>query len=93
MKIRKARTADAVQIHQLVNLYASRQQMLPRTMLSLYENIRDFMVAVEVGPNGLETRVIGCSALHFTWAGDRQIPRSQAGLSVVHLLSLSLSST
>lgn len=77
MKIRKARTADAVQIHQLVNLYASRQQMLPRTMLSLYENIRDFVVAVEIGPNGQEMRVVGCSALHFTW-GDMAEIRSLA---------------
>lgn len=74
MKIRKARTADAVRIHQLVNLYAGRQQMLPRTLLSIYENIRDFQVAVEED-NG--ERVIGCSALHFTW-GDMAEIRSLA---------------
>jgi amino-acid N-acetyltransferase len=74
MKIRKARIADALMIHRLVNLYAGRQQMLPRTMLSIYENIRDFQVAVA---DDDDTRVIGCSALHFTW-GDMAEIRSLA---------------
>src|SRR5262245_60560613 len=71
MEIRKAKTADAVQIHALVNTYAKQEQMLPRTMLSIYENIRDFHVAVEDG------RVLGCSGLHFTW-GDMAEVRSLA---------------
>ena len=71
MEIRKAQTRDAVQIHELVNRYARREQMLPRTLLSIYENIRDFYVAVESG------RVLGCSALHFTW-GDMAEIRSLA---------------
>ena len=62
--------ADAVRIHYLVNLYAGRQQMLPRTMLSIYENIRDFQVAVTEED---ETVVIGCSALHFTWSDMAEI--------------------
>ncbi len=71
MEIRKAQTGDAVQIHALVNHYAGQQQMLPRTLLSIYENIRDFYVAVE------DSRVLGCSALHFTW-GDMAEIRSLA---------------
>lgn len=69
MKIRRARMADAVRIHHLVNLYAGRQQMLPRTMLSIYENIRDFQVAVDDD----DSQVIGCSALHFTWSDMAEI--------------------
>lgn len=75
MEIRKALTRDAVQIHALVNHYADRQQMLPRTLLSIYENIRDFYVAIE--PDGDGERVLGCSALHFTW-GDMAEIRSLA---------------
>ncbi len=71
MEIRKAKTADAVRIHELVNNYARQEQMLPRTLLSIYENIRDFHVAVDDG------RVYGCSALHFTW-GDMAEVRSLA---------------
>ncbi|MBK9707731.1 MAG: N-acetyltransferase [Acidobacteria bacterium] len=71
MEIRKGLTRDAVQIHALVNNYAGMQQMLPRTLLSIYENIRDFQVAVD------GDRVLGCSALHFTW-GDMAEIRSLA---------------
>jgi amino-acid N-acetyltransferase len=71
MEIRRARTSDAVQIHALISHFASKQLMLPRTLLSLYENIRDFYVAVEDG------KVLGCSALHFTW-GDMAEVRSLA---------------
>ena len=80
MKIRKARTADAIQIHALVNQYAKQEQMLPRTMLSIYENIRDFYVAAEPPNAGLANagdKVLGCSALHFTW-GDMAEVRSLA---------------
>jgi amino-acid N-acetyltransferase len=73
MEIRKALTRDAVHIHALVNYYAGKQQMLPRTLLSVYENIRDFYVAVDQGA------VLGCSALHFTW-GDMAEVRSLAVL-------------
>src|SRR5262249_13867646 len=45
----------------------------PRTLLSIYENIRDFQVAVESSETG--DRVLGCSALHFTW-GDMAVVRS-----------------
>jgi amino-acid N-acetyltransferase len=69
--IRRARTSDGVQIHALINHFASKQLMLPRTLLSIYENIRDFYVAVEGG------RLLGCSALHFTW-GDMAEVRSLA---------------
>lgn len=71
MEIRKAKTADAVRIHELVNQYARQEQMLPRTMLSIYENIRDFYVAEVDG------KVVGCSGLHFTW-GDMAEVRSLA---------------
>lgn len=71
MNIRKARTRDALQIHRLVNDFAKQEVMLPRSLLSVYENIRDFYVAEEAG------RILGCSALHFTW-GDMAEVRSLA---------------
>jgi amino-acid N-acetyltransferase len=75
MQIRRAGTKDATQIHALVNHYAGKELMLPRPLLSIYENIRDFHVAVE-NVDGRE-RVLGCSALHFTW-GDMAEVRSLA---------------
>jgi amino-acid N-acetyltransferase len=71
MEIRKARTRDAVQIHRLINEFAKQEVMLPRSLLSVYENIRDFYLGVE------GDRVLGCSALHFTW-GDMAEVRSLA---------------
>lgn len=71
MQIRRAVTSDGVQIHALINQYAGKELMLPRTLLSVYENIRDFHVADEEG------RILGCSALHFTW-GDMAEVRSLA---------------
>ena len=71
MYIRKALTKDALQIHKLINNFARQEVMLPRTLLSVYENIRDFHIAIEDG------RIIGCAALHFTW-GDMAEVRSLA---------------
>ncbi|MFC1577207.1 hypothetical protein ACFL3N_02590 [Candidatus Omnitrophota bacterium] len=38
--IRKANVNDVKQIYKLVNHYASRDKMLPRSLNELYENIR-----------------------------------------------------
>ena len=58
----KAEIADAQAIHDLINLYAQRGDMLPRTMGEVYENIRDFYVAKE------GQTLLGCVALHIVWA-------------------------
>lgn len=71
MEIRRATIADGLRIHELINHFASQELMLPRQLLSVYENIRDFHVAV------IDGRVAGCSALHFTW-GDMAEVRSLA---------------
>jgi amino-acid N-acetyltransferase len=71
MQIRKARAGDGIRIHKLINDFARQEVMLPRTLLSVYENIRDFYVAV------IDGQVVGCSALHFTW-GDMAEVRSLA---------------
>ncbi len=74
--IRQAKTKDATQIHWLINNYARQEQMLPRSLLSIYENIRDFQVATAPDEGGKE-KVLGCSGLHFTW-GDMAEIRSLA---------------
>jgi amino-acid N-acetyltransferase len=61
MPIRKATAADVKKIQKLVNFYAKREKMLPRSLNELYENIRDFYVYAE-GPN-----ISGCCALHVDW--------------------------
>jgi len=59
--IRKARIIDIKQIQNLINSFAKRDLMLPRSLNELYENIRDFWVVVE------NKRIIGCCALHISW--------------------------
>jgi amino-acid N-acetyltransferase len=59
--IRKAKIGDIKQIQALINSFAKRDLMLPRSLNELYENIRDFWVAVD------GEKIIGCAALHISW--------------------------
>lgn len=59
--IRKARVQDIRQIQALINSFAKKDLMLPRSLNELYEDLRDFWVYEEKG------RVIGCAALHVCW--------------------------
>jgi amino-acid N-acetyltransferase len=61
-RARKAEIGDAQAIHDLINLYAQRGEMLPRTMGEVFENLRDFYV-VRDG----ET-FMGCVSLHIVWS-------------------------
>lgn len=56
--LRKARLKDAEEIHRLVNFFAKKDLMMPRSLNEIFENLRDFWVYVEKG------RVVGCCALH-----------------------------
>ena len=48
-------------MHQLINYFADKDEMLPRPLSELYENIRDYFV-VRQGE-----RVIACASLHVSW--------------------------
>jgi amino-acid N-acetyltransferase len=58
--VRKAAMRDIPNILALINSYAARGVMLPRTEFEMSENIRDFSVAYD--DDGL---LVGCGALHF----------------------------
>src|SRR3989304_9135827 len=65
----KAEIGDARAIHDLINLYAQRGDMLPRTMGEVYENLRDFFVVRGPSTNeAQEQGLYGCVALHIVWA-------------------------
>ncbi|MBR4749284.1 MAG: N-acetyltransferase [Abditibacteriota bacterium] len=66
--IRKARLGDVTEIQELVNDFAARDQMLPKSLSVLYENIRDFYVAEDSAG-----RVLGCCAVHVCWADLAEI--------------------
>ncbi|MEW6101196.1 MAG: N-acetyltransferase [Candidatus Omnitrophota bacterium] len=59
--IRKAKIKDIKEIQKLINAFASKDLMLPRSLNELYENIRDFWVAEG------NRKIIGCAALHVSW--------------------------
>lgn len=59
LEIRKATLGDIRSIAELVNSFAAKGIMLPRTEFELAESIRDFTVALEDG------KLLGCGALHI----------------------------
>jgi amino-acid N-acetyltransferase len=67
LKVEKARISDIPQMHQLINYFAERDEMLPRPLSELYENIRDYFV-IRQGE-----RVIACVALHISWSDLAEI--------------------
>ena len=60
--VEKARINDVPQMHQLINYFAGRDEMLARSLSEIYENIRDYFVARQ------GERVVACAALHVSWA-------------------------
>jgi len=59
--IRKARIEDVKQIQALINSFANKDLMLPRSLNELYENIRDFWVYEA------NNKIVGCCAMHISW--------------------------
>jgi amino-acid N-acetyltransferase len=65
--VEKARIKDVTQMHQLVNSFADKGEMLARSLSEIYENIRDYFV-VRQGE-----RVVACVALHVSWSDLAEI--------------------
>ncbi len=59
--IRKAQIADVRDIQKLLMTFASRGDMLSRSLSELYESLRDFYVVEEDGV------LLGAAALHIVW--------------------------
>ncbi len=61
MKISKAKIADIKSIHKLINEFARKGEMIPRSLNDLYENIRDIFVCKD------NSEIKGVCALHILW--------------------------
>ncbi|HEY6838427.1 MAG TPA: N-acetyltransferase [Geobacteraceae bacterium] len=59
--LRKAQIHDVKEIQKLLTHYASRGDMLSRSLAELYEAIRDFYIVEEEG------KLLGTAALHIVW--------------------------
>lgn len=57
VSVRRARVADMLQVEPLINGFARKDLMLPKTVEQLSRNFREFVVAEHGG------RIIGCAAL------------------------------
>jgi amino-acid N-acetyltransferase len=68
--IRKAMPTDVAQMCQIINQYAEKQLMLPKTHLQLYEFLRDYSVAFD---KTTADSVLGCGALHLYWENLAEI--------------------
>jgi amino-acid N-acetyltransferase len=61
--IRRARTPDVPAVKAIVDIYAgSGRKLLAKELVTLYEDVQDFLVAE------LDGAVVGCGALHVLWA-------------------------
>lgn len=60
--VRRARTGDVRSIVALVNGYARERILLGKELVTLFEDVQEFRVAV--APDG---SVVGCGALHVMW--------------------------
>ena len=61
MKIRKATVRDAKEIHTLINQYAKKDDMLPRSLNEIYDHLRDYLLSEENGS------IIAVCAMHIVW--------------------------
>ncbi len=59
--VRKARIEDVKLMQELIGRFASRGEMLPKSLSELYDQIRDFFIYEEDGT------VVGTCALHVSW--------------------------
>lgn len=59
--IRPAKIGDVKDIAKIINQHASKGQMLPIALSSIYDQLRDFVVATDEG------RIVGCGAMHVAW--------------------------
>jgi amino-acid N-acetyltransferase len=60
-QLKKATMKDAKEIHTLVNQFAKKDEMLPRSLNEIFENIRDFFVCFK------GDKIVGTAALHMLW--------------------------
>jgi amino-acid N-acetyltransferase len=65
--VEKARINDAPRMHELINYFAEKGEMLARSLSEIYENIRDYLVVRENG------EVMACAALHVSWSDLAEI--------------------
>jgi amino-acid N-acetyltransferase len=60
--VRKAKIKDVPIIRDLITDFSARGEMLPKALMEIYEDLRDFFVFTDN-----DDSVLGCCALHLFW--------------------------
>ena len=60
--VRKAKMSDVATIRSLIAKYSEEGEMLPKALMEIYEELRDFFVETDENEE-----VLGCCALHLFW--------------------------
>jgi len=86
VSIRPARTCDVAEIRRLVDLYTAKRILLDKAMVTLYEDVQEFLVAETA-----DADVVGCGALHVMWEDLAEVRTlavdpAARGTGVGHLL-------
>jgi len=71
-QIRRATVADVPAMARIINDAAEFGLMLPKSLAALYENVREFHVAVEPSDDETE-RVVGVCGLSVVWANLAEV--------------------
>jgi amino-acid N-acetyltransferase len=67
--LRKARIDDVKTIHRLINSSAGKGEMLPRSLMDIYNSLRDFFVYYDED----ESSVAGICAMNVIWENLAEI--------------------
>jgi amino-acid N-acetyltransferase len=67
--LRKARIGDVKMIHRMINISSSREEMLPRSLMDIYGNLRDFIVYFDEE----KQMIIGICAMSIIWENLAEI--------------------
>lgn len=67
--LRKARVGDVKTIHRMINISSNREEMLPRSLMDIYGNLRDFLVYVDED----KQTIIGICAMSIIWENLAEI--------------------
>jgi amino-acid N-acetyltransferase len=67
--LRKARIDDVKTIHRVINLSAGKGEMLPRSLMDIYNSLRDFFVYYDED----KSTVAGVCAMNIIWENLAEI--------------------
>lgn len=67
--LRKARIGDVKTIHRMINISSGKGEMLPRSLMDIYGNLRDFFVYADDETNC----IVGICAMSIIWENLAEI--------------------